>query len=112
MVLCAAVFSFVAPFGERRVEWTPGLMVAIALTGVIATTVGIGLQTWAQARTTAVRAALIYALEPVFAVGYSTITTGNVVSRREIFGGGLIIAGVVVGEVGAAIWRPRVQSSA
>ncbi len=107
LVMSAVVFVAVAPFGARRVDWSPGLLIAIALTGLIATTLGIGLQTWAQARTTAVRAALIYALEPVIAVAYSTLTTGEGLGRREWLGGGLIIAGVVVGEVGAAIWRPR-----
>ncbi len=107
LVFCAGWFSAFVPFGERRVEWTPGLLLAIAVTGLFATTVCIGLQTWAQARTTAVRAALIFALEPVFAVGYSTLTAGEVLGRRELWGGGLIIAGVVVGEVGAAFWRPR-----
>ena len=111
LVLCAGMFCLVAPFGERRIEAGPGLWIAVAVTGVVATTVGIGLQTWAQARTTAVRAALIYALEPVFAVGYSTLSTGETLSSRELLGGGLIIAGVVVGEVGAAIWRPRTAAT-
>ena len=111
LVISAALFSLFVPFGERRVESTSGLWIAVAVTGLLATTMGIGLQTWAQARTTAVRAALIYALEPVFAVGYSTLMTQEQLGRRELFGGGLIIAGVVIGEVGAALWRPRLKTS-
>ncbi len=107
LVLCAALFSLFVPFGERRIESTPALWIAVGVTGFLATTIGIGLQTWAQARTTAVRAALIYALEPVFAVGYSTLTTAEVVGARELVGGTLIIAGVVVGEVGASVWGSR-----
>lgn len=102
LVICAVVFWMMVPFGERRLEPTAGLWVAVGLTGVLATTVGIGLQTWAQARTSAVRAALVYALEPVFAVAWSSLTTTEVVGQRELIGGGLIITGVIVGEVGAA----------
>lgn len=105
LVLTAGAFALVAPFGSLRVTWSPGLLLAIGLTGVFATTLGIGLQTWAQARTSAVRAALIYALEPVFAVGYSSLLTHESLGRRELAGGALIIAGVVVGEVGAALRR-------
>lgn len=105
LVACAAVFTATVPLGPMKVTWTPGLWVAIGLTGVFATTLGIGLQTWAQARTTAVRAALVYALEPVFAVAYSTLITGDRVTGPELLGGGLIVLGVVVGEVGTALRR-------
>lgn len=108
LVVTAGVFAAIAPLGALRVAWTPGLLAAIGLTGILATTVGIGLQTWAQARTSAVRAALIYALEPVFAVGYSTVITHERVGATELLGGGLIVLGVVVGEVGAA--RLRIAS--
>lgn len=107
LALCAAAFSLVAPFGERRIESTPALWAAVVVTGLFATTIGIGLQTWAQARTTAVRAALVYALEPVFAVAYSTATTGEGIGSRELIGGGLIITGVIAGEVGSVLWPPR-----
>ncbi len=112
LVWSAVVFTLMVPFGEQRVDATSGFWIAVLVTGLLATTMGIGLQTWAQARTTAVRAALIYALEPVFAVAYSTISTGEVLGNREIIGGSLIIAGVVVGEVGAAYVRARPSAAA
>jgi drug/metabolite transporter (DMT)-like permease len=62
------------------------------------------LQAWAQARTSAVRAALVYALEPVFATVYSVALGRERLGRREFFGGGLILAGVLVSELGPAGW--------
>ncbi len=103
LAITALVFWSMVPFGERRLEPTPALWTAVLLTGFLATTVCIGLQTWAQARTSAVRAALVYALEPVFAVGWSTAMTHEQLGQRELVGGGLIIAGVIVGEVGTAL---------
>ncbi len=103
LAISALVFWALVPFGERRLESAPALWGAVVATGFLATTVCIGLQTWAQARTTAVRAALVYALEPVFAVAWSTAMTHEVLGQRELVGGGLIITGVIVGEVGTAI---------
>ena len=46
---------------------TPRLIPALAITALLATAVSFALYTWAQTRTTASRASLIFALEPVFA---------------------------------------------
>jgi drug/metabolite transporter (DMT)-like permease len=64
----------------------------------------IFVQTWGQARTTAVRAALIYSLEPVFAAGYSVAAGEETLGRREWIGGALIIGAVVLAEAGGALW--------
>jgi drug/metabolite transporter (DMT)-like permease len=67
-------------------------------------------QTWGQARTTAVRAALIYSMEPVFASAYSVAVGHEQLGPREWVGGALILSGVLVSEVGAAAldrWRAR-----
>lgn len=109
LILSAAMFGLVVPLGEHRADFSPALLVGVLVTGLAATTLAIGLQTWAQARTTAVRAALIYALEPVFAAGYAALARGEVLSPREWAGGGLILVGVIVGGVGTRLW-PRPAS--
>jgi drug/metabolite transporter (DMT)-like permease len=93
------------PFVERRVEWTASFVGAVLVCGVIASAGTISLQTWGQARTTAVRAAVIYSLEPVFAAAYSVALGYEVLGSREWAGGGLILLGVLVSEVGAAAWN-------
>ena len=98
------------PFVHVRVAWTGGLVGAVLFCGLFASAVAISVQMWAQARTTAVRAALIYSLEPVFAVGYSVAAGRERLGGRELAGGAIIIAGVLVAEVGAALldrWRRR-----
>jgi drug/metabolite transporter (DMT)-like permease len=87
-----------------KVELTGSLVSAVLFCGVFASAFAILVQTWAQARTTAVRAALIFSLEPVFAAAYSVLAGREVLGQRELTGGILIVAGVVVAEVGNAAW--------
>jgi drug/metabolite transporter (DMT)-like permease len=87
-----------------RLAATPALWSAVLITGVGGSAVALVLQAWAQARTTAVRAALVYALEPVFAAAYSVALGREQLGGRELAGGGLIVLGVLVSELGAAVW--------
>ncbi|MCP3144281.1 DMT family transporter [Pyxidicoccus xibeiensis] len=92
------------PFVTRRVEWTPSFVGAVLVCGVLASAVAISVQTWGQARTSAVRAAVIYSMEPVYAAAYSVALGYEVLGAREWAGGGLILVGVLVSDVGAAAW--------
>ncbi len=92
------------PFVETRVVWTPAFMGAVAFCGVFASALALSVQTWAQARTSAVRAGIIYSLEPVFAGGFSVVLGYEQLGMREWVGGAFIILGVLVSEVGSALW--------
>ncbi|MDC0709906.1 DMT family transporter [Stigmatella sp. ncwal1] len=92
------------PFVETRVAWTGAFVGAVFFCGVLGSAVAISVQTWAQARTGAVRAALIYALEPVFAALFSVSLGYETLGPREWSGGSLIVLGVLVSEVGSALW--------
>ncbi|NMO22453.1 DMT family transporter [Pyxidicoccus fallax] len=100
----ALLSALCLPFVERRVEWTPSFVGAVLVCGVVASAVAISVQTWGQARTTAVRAAVIYSMEPVFASVYSVALGYEVLGPREWTGGSLILLGVLVSDVGAAAW--------
>ncbi len=103
-----ALLSAVArPFTQTHANWTPSLLGAALLTGIFASALAIGLQTWAQARTTAVRAALIFSLEPVFAASLSHGLGREALGARELWGGALLITAVLVAEVGGALWSRR-----
>jgi drug/metabolite transporter (DMT)-like permease len=100
-VLALVTLSALGP----RLRSTPALWSAVLITGVGGSAVALLLQAWAQARTTAVRAALVYALEPVFAASYSVALGREQLGLRELLGGGLIMLGVLVSELGAALWQ-------
>ena len=96
-----------AAFGLMSFNWldTPhwrmsnGLWIALAITGLLATALAFTVQTWAQRYTTPTRTALIYALEPVFAWGFSWMVTGELLSFRATWGAVLILTGILLVEV-------------
>jgi drug/metabolite transporter (DMT)-like permease len=91
------------PLVPHHVTWTPGFVGAFVFCGVVASAGAITVQTWAQARTSAVRAALIFSLEPVFAAAYSVLVGRERLGLREIAGGALIVLGILVAEAGAVL---------
>lgn len=93
------------PFVEVRVAWTPAFLGAVAFCGVFASALALSIQTWAQARTSAVRAAIIYSLEPLFAGAFSVVLGYETLGVREWVGGGLIVSGVLVAELGSGLWE-------
>jgi drug/metabolite transporter (DMT)-like permease len=75
----------------------------VAFTGVVMTAVAFFVMNWAQRHTTAVRAALIFSLEPVAAALFSAWYWKEPLGPFELGGGGLIVLGVVLGELGGAL---------
>jgi len=94
-LLAWSLFSWVE---TPRIRWTSGVVLAIVITGLLATAVAFTLQTWAQKHTTSTRTALIFMLEPVFAWITSYLLTGETLSRRAALGAGLILAGILLVE--------------
>lgn len=108
-----AVLSAVCiPLGGPRFAPTPSYWAAVAATGLIASALAISLQTWAQARTSAVRAAVIFSLEPVIALAASVALGRETPGAAELTGGALIVAGVLVSEVGSAFMAPATSPDA
>lgn len=77
----------------------------VAFTGVAMTALAFFFMNWAQRHTSAVRAALIFSLEPVAAALFSHVYGGEPLGVADWTGGGLIVLGVVAGEVGGALER-------
>lgn len=82
-----------------EVRWTPRLFFALGATGALATALSFSLYTWAQRHTTATRAALIFALEPVFAGLVAWAWAGEAWTARSLTGGALILAGILLVEL-------------
>jgi drug/metabolite transporter (DMT)-like permease len=83
----------------------PRLAATALFTGVGMTAFAFLVMAWAQRRTSAVRAALIFSLEPVFAALFSHLRGAEALSAADWAGGALVVLGVVVGEVGGALER-------
>ena len=81
------------------VRWNPIVLVALGVTGLLATALAFTVQAWAQQHTTPTRTALIYALEPVVAWLTSFWLTGELLSRRAALGAGLILSGILMVEL-------------
>lgn len=96
----AALSGICLPFAPPRAHWTQGVLIAILVTGILATAAAFALQTWAQQRTTATRAALLFALEPVFALAAAVVFAGERPGQTALAGCALILAGIVLVE-----WR-------
>jgi drug/metabolite transporter (DMT)-like permease len=85
--------------------WT--VWAALLVTGVFASALAFLIQTWAQRRTTATRAALAFALEPVWAAFFGFWLAGDRFGAWGWTGAALIMLGIVVAEpaAGAALRR-------
>jgi drug/metabolite transporter (DMT)-like permease len=83
----------------------------VAFTGLFMTAGAFFVMNWAQRHTSAVRAALIYALEPASAALFSWVVIGEQLGVVGWTGGALIVLGVVAGEVGGA-WQARYAAAA
>jgi drug/metabolite transporter (DMT)-like permease len=97
----AAVFMAVSlPFIETpHVEWTPGLLSALAIAAVLATAAAFSIQSWAQSILPSTHAALIMTMEPVFAWITSFLVTGERLGVRPACGAVLILAGIAITEL-------------
>lgn len=95
-VLGAASFGFVEPV---RFAGSTTVVAAVLVTGLLATALAFTTMAWAQQFTSATRAALIFALEPVFAWVTSYLLLGEVLPARAKVGAAVILAGVLLVEL-------------
>jgi drug/metabolite transporter (DMT)-like permease len=74
------------------------LWMVVLFMAVVGTAVTFFLQTWAQARMSATRVGVLFALEPVFALAFSVALGREIFTTRAIAGMALILAGMIVVE--------------
>lgn len=94
--VAASVLSFLVR--PERFHVTGAAVEAILITGLLATALAFTTQAWAQQYTSATRAALIFALEPVVAWLTSRTLTGETMAIRGKVGAGIILAGILLVE--------------
>ena len=99
-IMVVGVIAILAvPFAPATtLHWTGRLVFAVAVTAIFATAIAFSAQVWAQQYTPPAHTALIFALEPVFALLTSVIVTGEHFGGKEVLGFTLILAGMIVSE--------------
>jgi len=93
-----AAIMFEWPLTIPRDSWA-----SITYTAIIATSLTILIQSGVQKYTSATHAALILSAEPVFGALFAWLKAGEVLASREICGGILILAGMIISEIGSTL---------
>lgn len=103
--LCATALlsGFALLIEAPRAHWSWSLVGAILGTGFFATTLTFALQTWGQRYTTPTRAALIFSLEPVFALATAVAIGGERLTAYSLVGGCLVLSGILVVELRSSV---------
>jgi drug/metabolite transporter (DMT)-like permease len=73
--------------------------IAVGYMTIFATLISFSVQTWAQTRMSATHAAIIFALEPVWAAIFAAWLLSERLGMRGLTGGVLVIAGIVTSEL-------------
>ncbi|MGA2985717.1 MAG: DMT family transporter [Terriglobia bacterium] len=100
ILVVGIIATLATPFDpSSTLHWTGRLVFAIAVTAIFATAFAFGTQVWAQQYTPPAHAALIFALEPVFAALTSRVVSKEHLGGKVLVGSALILAGMVISEV-------------
>jgi drug/metabolite transporter (DMT)-like permease len=96
---------------SRLGEWpwppvTAQVFWAALFTGVLATSLAFGVQSWAQRFTTPTHTALIFTMEPVFAALSAYVLVGERLQPRHWMGCVLILVGMLMAELGPSLPVP------
>jgi drug/metabolite transporter (DMT)-like permease len=104
----AVLAGIIMPATAPRLAFSPLFIIALCVAAVLATTFGIWAQMRYQPRVSATAAAIIYAMEPVFAGLAAWIILGNVPSPATLFGAGLIFCGMLLSAATPSFTKPEI----
>jgi drug/metabolite transporter (DMT)-like permease len=105
-VLACAGMAWLTALGAHSIRWqamrfasSGSLWIGVAICAIFATAIAFSLQLWAQQYTTPSRAAILFTLEPVFAVATSYMVLGERLGLRSLIGATLVLAGILAAEL-------------
>jgi len=105
-VIACAGMAWIMTGIAAAIRWQPvrfipswSLVIGISICAVFATAVAFSIQLWAQQYTTPGHAAILFTLEPVFAVLTSYLFLGERLALRAIFGAAFVLAGILIAEL-------------
>lgn len=93
-----------------RLPVTPEAWFAVLMLGIFCSAVGFVVQTVAQQYTTPTHTALIFSMEPVFAVAIAFLVTGEILSLRGYVGAALVLFSILIAEMDLGKWLRRKSS--
>lgn len=100
IAFAALVMVITLPLGGRLyLTLTPRLILALAITSLLATAAAFTIQSWAQQHLPPTHTALLLTLEPVFAWLVSFLFLHERLSHRSLAGAALILAGILLTEL-------------
>jgi drug/metabolite transporter (DMT)-like permease len=99
MALLATVVASRTGFEAARWDGRWELLAGIGICAVFATAIAFSVQMWAQQYTTPSHAAIIFTLEPVFAVITSYLVIGERLGGRSMIGAVFVLAGILIAEL-------------
>ena len=91
--------AHVSGLERAHLAFSGQLLLGIAVCAIFATGVAFTLQLWAQQYTTSSHAAIIFTLEPVFAVITSYVVIGERLAARSLLGAAFVLAGILIAEL-------------
>jgi len=101
--VAALLMAITLPLGGRlHLSITPRLLIALAVTSLLATAAAFTIQSWAQQHLPPTHTAILLTLEPVFACLTSFLVLHEHLGRRALLGATLILAGIALTELLAA----------
>jgi drug/metabolite transporter (DMT)-like permease len=98
--VAALVMAITLPLGGRpHLSVTPRLLIALAVTSLLATAAAFTIQSWSQQHLPPTHTAILLTLEPVFACLTSFLFLHERLGRRSLVGAVLILAGIAFTEL-------------
>jgi drug/metabolite transporter (DMT)-like permease len=104
-VAACAVMAWVTAGAAAAIRWQPArfewrweLFLGTSICAVFATAVAFSIQLWAQRDTTPSHAAILFTLEPVFAVITSYLLIRDRLTPRAVLGAVFVLAGIFIAE--------------
>jgi drug/metabolite transporter (DMT)-like permease len=98
LIAVAAVCTIGAVPGGIAVPSSPGVWIALVYMALVTGALALVVQTWAQARIDATRAAIVMSTEPVWAAVLAVVFMGEHLGPRILFGGGLVLVATYLAE--------------
>ena len=110
-IATAALLMFVtAPLLEPvRVAWSPRVIAALLISGLLGTAAAFTIQAWAQQFIPPTHTALIFLLEPVFAWMTSFVVLHERLGLRSGVGAMLILGGILISELKGSTSHPETE---
>lgn len=99
LAVVAVLSAISIPFEDVQLRPELPLLGIVLFTGILCSAVFLFMQLWAQARTTAVRAAILFSLQPIFAAVFGWWMLGDVLTAEVWQGGALILGGILLVEI-------------